>query len=399
MSKRKTQMRQLKIVIQRLQLIIGIFYGTRRVYKELQKHLNKQAVGFPASITGVERRLLRSCFTVDEAKIALFMSYKFQSRDDLLKRVNHLVASEDQFLAKLTNMEKNGALLVNIINGQKHYALAPLIVAGMVDMRVNLFDVDFFMDLRSYVTQSFGVEFLSAGEPQIRTIPVQESLSPDTQISTFDDARQRIAHDGHISVAPCVCKLGMDNLGRHCRVTDRREICLQLGDFADQYIRNGFGRAITKEDALEVLAENEKDGLVLTTSNSKKALYICSCCKCCCGPIEVMSFLSKPAEYMKNNFFTMLDGDKCSGCGTCARICQMDAVVMKNNKTVLIDVNRCLGCGNCVSRCPSGALSLTKKPNEYTPPETIEALFDEIRKEKKGVVGRWITAGRRVIGV
>lgn len=393
-------MKHLKIVLQRLQNIMGIFKNTHRVYKKLQKHLNKQAVGLPASITGVERRLLRSCFTVDEAKIALFMSYKAQSADDLLKKVDHLVTSKEQLLARLENMEKNAALIVTTVNGQKRYALAPLLVAGMLDMRVNFFDADFFLDVRSYVTQAFGVEFLSASAPQLRTIPVQKSISPDTQISTFDEARQRISeHEGHISVAPCVCKLGMDNLGRPCKVTDRRELCLQLGGFADQYIRNGFGRAISKEEALAVLAENEKDGLVLQTSNSKEALYICSCCKCCCGPIEIMSLLARPAEYMRNNFYAVIEADKCTGCGTCAQTCQMDAVVMKNNKTVRIDTNRCLGCGNCVSRCPSGALSLRKKSTEYTPPETMEALYDEICEGKKGGVGRWVTAARRVIGL
>ena len=58
---------------------MGIFAESHKVYRKLQKHLDKQPVGFPATASGVERRLLRDAFTVDEAAVALEMSYKFLS--------------------------------------------------------------------------------------------------------------------------------------------------------------------------------------------------------------------------------------------------------------------------------------------------------------------------------
>lgn len=77
----------------------------------------------------------------------------------------------------------------------------------------------------------------------------------------------------------------------------------------------------------------------------------------------------------------------------------MEAITAMDKKAVSISLNRCIGCGICVTRCPSGALSLMKKPEEYTPPQTFGALLDKINKDKKGFVGRWVTAGRRVIGL
>ena len=38
-----------------------------KIYIKLQKHLDNQAVGFPATKTGVEIRLLKHIFTPEEA--------------------------------------------------------------------------------------------------------------------------------------------------------------------------------------------------------------------------------------------------------------------------------------------------------------------------------------------
>ena len=53
-------MKQLK---SRLKEGLNIFSESHNVYKRLQKHLDKQPVGFPATVSGVERRILREVFT------------------------------------------------------------------------------------------------------------------------------------------------------------------------------------------------------------------------------------------------------------------------------------------------------------------------------------------------
>ena len=40
------------------------------VYRKLQRHLNSQAVGFPATKSGSEIRILKHIFTPQEAQIA-----------------------------------------------------------------------------------------------------------------------------------------------------------------------------------------------------------------------------------------------------------------------------------------------------------------------------------------
>lgn len=389
-------MKQLK---SRLQEGINIFSDSHKVYKKLQKHLDKQPVGYPATASGVERRILREFFTVDEAEVALSMSYRFQSAGEILEKVRGLGISEENLQKMLDNMEKNAGVFVKIVDGIKQYALHPFAV-GMFEMKLPTMNANFYMDTRKYMYQSFAMEFLSTNHPQMRVIPVQKSISPDTHIATYDEVRELVLqNEGHICLAKCVCRTGRDTIGKNCRETDRREVCIGLGDFSDMYTRNGFAREISVEEAFEVLAENEKEGLVLMPSNSQESYFVCSCCRCCCGCLEMVSLLSKPAEFVRNNYFAVLETEKCNGCGKCARKCKTEAVAMEDKKATDIDLDRCLGCGVCVTSCKAGALSLKKKEITYTPPENFEVLYDEIRKEKKGTIKRTIHMGRKMTGL
>ncbi len=384
---------------------MGIFSESHKVYKKLQKHLDAQPVGFPATASGVERRLLREAFTVDEAAIALEMSYKFQSVDDIFKKIKDKEISEERLQFMLDNMESHGAIFVKIVDGQKQYALHPFAV-GIFEMKVPTMTANYYMDFRKYMYQSFGLAFLSTPLPQMRVIPIEKSVTPDTSIATYDEIRELVLqNDGHICLAECVCRKGRDSIGRQCQETDRREVCIGFGDFADMYTRNGFGRSISKEEAFEILTKNEKEGLVLMPSNSQESQFVCSCCKCCCACLEGVSLLAKPAEFVKNNYHALLDMEKCVGCGKCGKKCKMEAIKMqpmedgKKVRATGIDLNRCIGCGVCIASCKTGALTLEKKEQHIAPPKDMDTLYEEIMKQKKGKVRRTLHVGRKVIGL
>ena len=395
-------MKQLKA---RLKDGMDIFTESHKVYKKLQKHLDKQPVGFPATASGVERRLLRDAFTVDEAAVALEMSYKFQSFEQLFDKIKDKDLPEERLQSMLDNMESHGAIFVKIVGGKKQYALHPFAV-GIFEMKVPTMNAGYYMDTRKYMYQSFAMEFLSTALPQMRIIPVEKSVTPALNIATYDEVRELVLqNDGRICLAECVCRKGRDAIGRPCKETDRREVCIGFGDFADMYTRNGFGKPIEKEEAFDILAQNEKEGLVLMPSNSQESMFVCSCCACCCGCLELVSLLAKPAEFVKNNYHAVLDAEKCVGCGICGKKCKTKAITMqpvedsKKVNAIGIDMNRCIGCGVCVASCKSGALTLAKKQIQTAPPKDMDTLYEELMKKKKGTVGRTLHIGRKMIGL
>jgi ferredoxin len=62
-----------------------------------------------------------------------------------------------------------------------------------------------------------------------------------------------------------------------------------------------------------------------------------------------------------------------------------------------VDPERCLGCGVCVTTCPTQAITLTKKLTEVRPPQTREDLYDIIRANKKGRLGKLKLTGKLVV--
>ncbi len=389
----------------RIKETVDIFSQSRKTYRKLQRHLNKQPVGFPASISGVELRLLREAFTLAEAELALSMDYKPKPFDQIYEKVKDMGYSEDAVQRMLDNMEKNGAIFVKIKDGKKQYALHPYAV-GIFEMKVTTMTPDYYIDARKYMYQAFGMEFLTSKIPQMRVIPLQKSLSQDAHIATYDEIREIVLQNkGRICLAHCVCRKGRDLIGRPCKETERREVCIGFADFHDMYVRNGFGRSISTEEAFEVLAENEKQGLVLMPSNCREAQFVCSCCQCCCASLEAVSLLAKPGEFVKSNFYAVLDAEKCVGCGKCAAKCKTEAIKTKKMedgkklKATAIDLDRCIGCGVCVASCKPGALSLKKKEEEFVPPADMDEMYDVIIQHKKTGLKRAIAFGRAVMGI
>jgi heterodisulfide reductase subunit A len=60
----------------------------------------------------------------------------------------------------------------------------------------------------------------------------------------------------------------------------------------------------------------------------------------------------------------VVDGETCSGCGTCISICPFDAMSKDEEGITQVDEALCKGCGLCAASCPERAITMTAYTNE-----------------------------------
>ncbi|GAH68259.1 unnamed protein product, partial [marine sediment metagenome] len=234
---------------------------------------------------------------------------------------------------------------------------------------------DYF--IQGWLPESFRVK-----AAQMRTIPVEKSIEFEHNVSTYDNITKVIDEaEGPFAILNCVCRQVKDILEDPCKATDRREVCMASGIMAQLTIDQGRGRAITKEEALEILQKNQEEGLVIQPDNSQILSFVCSCCSCCCENLSKYILLPNPANVVIANYYAEVDSDLCTGCGTCVEICPMKAIKLKDDISSIIR-KRCIGCGNCAAKCPSEAISMNKRERQFTPFPSMDVLFDKVMQRK-----------------
>ena len=370
-----------------------------QAYVKLQKHLDNQAVGFPATRSGVEIRLLKHVFSPEEAEIACCLSHRFEPLETIVRRAGHRVDSAGKLEQSLDRIQKKGGIESKIKNGKMHYCNAPLIV-GMYEFQGNRLTGEFLEDFNKYTSdRNFGIEFLSTKLPQMRTIPVAKSIHPQHNVSTFDEVMTLLQKaEEPFAIHECICRKKKSIEGGTCAVTERKETCLSIGPMARMALLSGAGREITREKAITTIEQNQKQGLVLQPSNTEKAEFICSCCGCCCGMLGIQQDLPKPLDFWVSNFYAAVDNDTCEGCGACVKRCQVGAVsVAAKKQPAAVDRNRCIGCGVCVPTCPTKSIALVKKPAEVRPPQTREDLHEIMVAGKKGRLEKIKLVGKLIV--
>jgi NAD-dependent dihydropyrimidine dehydrogenase PreA subunit len=361
--------------------------------------LDNQAVGFPATRSGVELKILKHIFTPEEAEITSYLNYKPEPIQTIFGRVGHLVETPEELEKLLDRIQKKGGIESNIKNGLMHYCCAPFVI-GMYELQIGRLTPEFIKDFNEYTSnKKFGIEFLGTELPQMRTIPVSKSIHPQHNVSTFDEVTS-LLHQAEepFVIIECICRKKKEIEGQSCKVTDRKETCLAIGSVARMVLKSGNGREIARDEALAILEQNQKQGLVLQPSNTEKADFICSCCGCCCGMLAVHKSLPKPLDFWVTNFLAKVEADKCEACGACENSCQVGAVVVSEEKQyAVVAPERCLGCGVCVTTCPTDAIALSKKPTEVRPPQTREDLYEIIMANKKNRLGKIKLTGKLVV--
>jgi electron transport complex protein RnfB len=372
------------------------------VYRSLQEHLDRQAVGFPATSSGAELRFLAKMFTPEEARLALSLSYRPAPLDEIARTATREQGAEqnreqnreqneetvaelnaDQVRALLDSMTFKGVIGWKEKDGTGFWFLLPMVI-GMYETQDGRISPELQADVDEYLgSREWGTALLAANPSQMRTIPVGIDVPVHHHVASYDQIRAIVANAaGPFVVLPCICRESAASKGGPCSKTARTDTCLGFGDSAAMVLKRRHGREISREEAISILRENENDGLVLQPSNAQNPVFVCSCCGCCCGMLGMQKRLPHPLAFWTTNFHAVVDAVFCTGCGTCATRCQVDAVAV--NDSAVVDLNRCIGCGVCVTTCAGEAIRLEKNATETIPPASEEDLYDRIRAGRKG---------------
>jgi len=182
-------------------------------------------------------------------------------------------------------------------------------------------------------------------------------------------------------VAPCICRKESGLTGKGCGKS--LETCLIFGAAAYYYEKNGIGRSIAREEALDILEVAEKEALVLQSTNAQKTINICLCCGDCCQVLKVLNRHPKPAQVVHPNYQARVRAEDCIGCEICLDRCQVRALEMKEGLAE-IDPDRCIGCGLCLPGCSVQAIDLVRKEESecYVPPVDVRETYLRMTRER-----------------
>ncbi len=349
---------------------------TQDIYESLAVHLDGLPGGFPRTESGVEMRILKRLFTEDEAALACRLRAMPEPVERIAKRTG---LPPEELSDKLYRMSIKGLVFrADTPEGPRY--MAAQYVVGIWEYQVNDLDEGLIKDMNEYIPHLID-PFLKLKTKQLRTIPIGASLDGQGAVMPYEEARKLIEQQNKIVVAPCICRREHSMIGKGCGKL--AEACLIFSGAAHFYEKNGLGRPISREEALQILKKAEEDALVLQPTNAQKIMAMCLCCGDCCQILKSLKRLPKPSALVHTNYYAKVNGEECIGCEICLDRCQMEAISMQDD-VAAVDTDRCIGCGLCIPTCSADAIDLIRKDEKdcYTPPDNVIETLRSIAEER-----------------
>ena len=343
------------------------------LYRQLQKQLDQWSVGYPATISGVEIKLLKTLFTEKEAELFLYMSLSLEPPETICERAGKDPATTS---ALLEQMAVKGLVFRHQKGTMMRYSAVPFVL-GIYEYQVGRMEKVLAQNFEEYFEEAY-YKSVAGVTSLLRPIPVNRSIETDSRIATYDDAKEILRKQNKIVVAQCICQVQQDLIGQSCEKPG--EVCFIFGSAGQYYIDNKMGRKISLDEAVEVLKKSHEAGLVVQPAGAQNPGGMCNCCGDCCAALRALKKFQKPAEMVSSNYFATVNRFECNSCDLCTDRCQMEAIQVKD--VAVIDLDRCIGCGLCVTTCPNEAIQLNPKNRDQVavPPETGLDVVLEIAK-------------------
>jgi Pyruvate/2-oxoacid:ferredoxin oxidoreductase delta subunit len=220
-------------------------------------------------------------------------------------------------------------------------------------------------------------------EPGEVEIEVNYALPDPREIVPLDVVSEMVRSQKLIGVAECYCRISFEMQGDFC--AKPRETCFVFNHFAQSLIELGVARPLPVEEALAILRDCERAGLVHNIDNFQGEIRgLCNCCACHCPGMKATAFGKKNVEAV-SRYLPVYEAEKCIQDYACVDACPLQLIQAQANGLPAVRLEDCFGCGLCVSSCPEGALHMAVREKAPKVPRTAQALQDALKRE--AVVG------------
>ncbi len=231
----------------------------------------------------------------------------------------------------------------------------------LIDPRYKVYGQGFYDLWRDFYNNELVYKARSAEKFSFRIVPVGQKIEDKRSILPQERAETIVRNAKKIVVQECPCRV------RERECDNPLEVCLALDKTAQYNLSRGLGREISTDEALQVIAEAEKAGLIHETDNTEHPTVLCNCCTCCCVFLKAIAVYQQAHVISKSRYYAHIEAQECSVCGVCLERCHFGAI-FQTDDGMLVDSQRCYGCGLCSSTCPSDAITLRMRdPQEIAP--------------------------------
>jgi Pyruvate/2-oxoacid:ferredoxin oxidoreductase delta subunit len=345
------------------------------IYHQLRDFLNQFPRGFLKTNSGVEIKILQRLFDEEEAELTMQLS---TLPEELTHIAERLEIKEAELEKRLDTLADKGLIFRVRRRGTSLYRAAPFMI-GLYEYSVKRIDKELAALFKEYYEAAYLKDLGNHNIPGFKVIPMEENIETETVLLPYQKLEESVRSARKIAVTDCVCRKEAALLGEACH--HPLETCLSFGAAAEYYIDSGLGREINSDEAIRILEETDKSGLIHAGANSVHLSNICNCCPCCCAALKA---ITKKGSYRQRHFNAVfeavIDEEECTACEVCLDRCPVGAIEVED--TARVERDKCLGCGLCATTCPAEAIHLAPKEAGQQPFDNVAELGMAILKAK-----------------